>query len=109
MSFKTKIRMDQINWGPKECDRLAAVIFAKELREMGYIKTSNAYCSVSRVDREDWLDVLARERHCSRADFYNYDGSGVGHQHYEYYCRVYSKDTLTVHPEIIRCMSTIDF
>lgn len=70
----------------------------------GYRKTSNAYCIVSRIDRDDWVEKLARERYCSVADFYNVDGTGIGDQHRDYYVRVHSKDKLTVHPRILQKM-----
>ena len=102
--WKTKISIDDITYGPKDPDDVAAFVTAGELMAKGYRKTSNAYCMVSRIDREDWLDVLAKERRCSRADFYNVDGSGVGDQHRDHYIRVFSEDTLTVHPMVLRKM-----
>jgi len=104
MNFKCKITEDDITYGPKDPDELTAMTFAYDLMKKGYRKTSNAYCRVSRIDREDWLDVLAKERRCSRADFYNVDGFGIGDQHRDYYVRVHSKDTLTVHPSILKKM-----
>lgn len=102
--FKCKISRDQITYGPKEPDEVEAFMVAGELMKQGYRKTSNAYCHVSRIDREDWLDVLAKQRHCSRADFYNVDGSGVGDQHRDHYIRTFSKDKLTVAPEVLSFM-----
>jgi hypothetical protein len=107
MYGKVKISTDQITWGPKEAPSdFASWLLAGELMNKGYRRTSNAYCMVARIDREDWLDVLARERHCSRADFYNVDGSGVSDQHRDYYVRCHSKDKLTVHPAIIRLIKS---
>jgi hypothetical protein len=104
--FKVKIKLDDITYGPKDesVDELTATTFAYELMKQGYRKTSNAYCMVSRIDRADWLEVMARARRCSVADFYNLDGSGVGDQHRDHYVRVFSKDNYTVHPEILRKM-----
>lgn len=100
---KVKISAADITWGPKEePNEVAAFILAGILSKMGYRRTSNAYCMVARIDREDWLDVLAKQRNCSRADFYNVDGSGVGNQHRDHYIRVFSNDKLTVHPAIHR-------
>ncbi len=101
MAFKCKISRDQITYGPREPDELTALIIANELTEKGYRRTSNAYCTVSRIDREDWLTVLARARHCSIADFYNVDGSGISNTHRDYYVRVYSNDNLVVAPEVL--------
>lgn len=102
--FKCKISRSQITYGPQEPDKLTAQVVAYDLMKKGYRKTSNAYCIVSRIDRDDWLDVLAKERRCSRADFYNVDGSGVGDQHRNHYIRVFSKDKLTVAPEVMSFM-----
>jgi len=104
MSFKCKIREEDITYGTWDPDELEAWVIAGKLMKEGYRKTSNAYCRVSRIDREDWLDVLAKERHCSRADFYNVDGFGIGDQHRDYYVRVHSKDTLTVSPKVLKLM-----
>ncbi len=103
--FKCKISRSDITIGPTEPeDEEQAKKVANYLMAQGYRKTSNAYCLISRVDREDWLDVLAKERRCSRADFYNVDGSGVGDQHRGHYIRVFSKDNHTVAPEVLRFM-----
>ena len=103
--FKCKILRSDITIGPIEPeDEEHAKKVANYLMAQGYRKTSNAYCLISRVDREDWLDVLAKERRCSRADFYNVDGSGVGDQHRDHYIRVFSKDNHTVALEVLRFM-----
>ena len=105
MGWNVKIKSSDITYGPKEePDDLYAFVVAGELTNKGYRKTSNAYCRVARVDREDWLEVLAKERYCSVADFYNVDGSGVRDSHRDYYVRCHSKDTLVVHPKILRLM-----
>ena len=104
--FKCKITRDQITYGPKEPDDVSAFVTAGHLMSLGYRKVSNAYCHVARIDRDDWLDVLAEQRHCSRADFYNVDGSGVGDQHRDHYIRVFSEDVLTVAPEVLYKMKS---
>lgn len=101
-----KISRDNITYGPKEPDQLTALVVAHELMEQGYRRVSNAYCQVARIDREDWLEVLARQRNCSIADFYNIDGSGVPNNHRDHYVRVFSKDVLTVAPEVIKLMKS---
>lgn len=108
MSWKYKISQSDITVGPQaktEIDELTSVVWAKELMDQGYRKVSNAYCRVARIDREDWLDVLAKHLRCSRADFYNVDGSGIGDRWRDHYVRVYSKDKQTVHPLILRKIS----
>lgn len=103
MTFhKVKITTDNITYGPKDPDELTAWTVAGELVNKGYRRTSNAYCMVSRIDRDDWLDVLAKHMRCSVADFYNKDGSGVNDRWRDHYVRCYSKDNLTVHPLIVR-------
>ena len=101
---KIKITLDKITYGPStpEVDKLVAFMHADELMREGYRRTSHAYCHVARIDREDWLTVLAKERHLTVADFYYVDGSGIPDHHRDYYVRVHSKDVLTVHPEIVR-------
>ena len=100
--FKVKIGPADITYGSWEPDDVEAFVIAGDLMSKGYRRTSNAYCMVSRIDREDWLDVLASQRGCSRADFYNVDGSGVGDQHRDHYIRVFSKDNHTVSPKVVR-------
>ena len=104
---KVKILLSDITYGPttETLGKLEAMVWAEELKKMGYRKTSGAYCRVARIDRDDWLTVLAKERHCSVADFYNVNGSGVGNHNRDYYVRVHSKDRLTVHPEIVKLMN----
>lgn len=101
---KIKISEDNITYGSKNPDELLAITTAKELMDQGYRKTSNAYCLVSRIDRDDWVEVLAHQRFCSVADFYNIDGSGIGNQHRDFYVRVHSKDKHTVHPMVLKHM-----
>ena len=106
MNFKCKITTDDITHGPIDPSPLEAMFTATDLLNKGYRKTSNAYCIVSRIDRDDWIDVMAKERFCSRADFYNVDGSGVGDQHRDFYVRTHSKDKLTVHPSVLKLMKS---
>jgi hypothetical protein len=104
MNFKCKITEADITYGSWNPDDVEAFVTAGELMSKGYRKTSNAYCIVSRVDREDWLEVMARQRNCSVADFYNVDGTGVRDSHRDHYIRVFSEDNLTVSPKVLRLM-----
>lgn len=97
-----KIKPEDVTVGTYDMGEFEARMLAQDLIDKGYRRTSNAYCHVNRIDRDDWLDVLAKERRCSRADFYNQDGSGIGDQHRDYYVRVHSKDQHTVPPIMIR-------
>jgi hypothetical protein len=106
--FKCKITFDQITYGPKtdSLESSVAMAYAQELKEKGYRKTSNAYCIVSRIDREDWLEVLAKQMRCSVAHFYNADGSGISDHWRDHYVRCFSKDKHTVHPDILKFIPT---
>ena len=104
MNFKCKITEADITYGSWNPDDVEAFVTAGELMAKGYRKTSNAYCMVSRVDREDWLEVMAAQRNCSVADFYNIDGTGVRDSHRGHYIRVFSEDNLTVSPKVLRLM-----
>jgi translation initiation factor IF-1 len=84
--------------------QLTDFIVAGDLHSQGYRRVSNKYKLVARIDRDDWLDVLAKEMRCSRADFYNFDGSGISDSWKDHYVRVYSKDQITVSPEIYKLM-----
>jgi hypothetical protein len=101
-----KISTRDITYGPNthSVDPMVAWLAAAELKSQGYLGVSNAYCHVGRIDREDWLDVLALQRHCSRADFYNLDGSGISPRHREHYIRLFTKDTHTVHPDVYKAL-----
>ena len=81
-------------------EELEAFMAAGELTKLGYRRVSNKYKLVSRIDREDWLDVLATQLRCCRADFYMMDGSGIADNWKEHFCRVYSQDKLTVSPAV---------
>lgn len=102
--FKCKIQPDDITYGSWDPDDVEAFVTAGELMSKGYRKTSNAYCRIARVDREDWLEMLAAQRHCSVADFYNVDGSGVSDRHRDYYIRTFSEDGHVVSPKVLKLM-----
>lgn len=77
-------------------------LIPEELINLGYRRVSNAYCLVAKIDREDWLEILAGRMRCSVAHFYNRDGSGISNDWKDHYIRVYSKDTHCVGPSRIR-------
>lgn len=85
-------------------DELTAFLKAGELTQKGYRKVSNKYQMVARIDREDWLDILAKKLNCCRADFYKLDGTGISDTWKDHYVRVHSQDRLTVGPEIYKLM-----
>ena len=104
MMFNIKISLDQITYGPKteHVDPLVAITYARQLEKDGYRKTSHAYCRVNRIDRDDWLDLLALRLNCCRADFYKLDGSGIDNSWRDHYVRCFSEDGHTVHPAILK-------
>lgn len=77
-------------------DELEAFMAAGELTRLGYRKVSNKYKLVARIDRDDWMDILAKQLNCCRADFYKLDGSGISDTWKDHYVRVHSEDRLTV-------------
>jgi translation initiation factor IF-1 len=85
-------------------DDLTAFLKAGELTQKGYRRISNKYKIVARIDKEDWLDIMAKQMNCSRADFYCVNGGGVKDNWRDHYIRVYSEDKLTVGPEIYKLM-----
>lgn len=107
--FKVKITLDQITYGPKfgtHLDELVSRVYAQELLSKGYRRTSNAYCMVSRIDRDDWIEILAKQLRCAPADFYKLDGTGIDDRWRDHYVRCYSKDKHTVHPNILKFIPT---
>ena len=100
MNWKVKASRADITLGPKEPNELEAPVWAHKLEKDGYLRTSNAYCLVGRIDRLDWIDVLAVHMHCCNADFYMKDGSGPSEQWKHHYIRAFTEDKHTVAPEI---------
>lgn len=88
----------------KDNQQLTDFVVAGNLHEQGYRRVSNKYKLVARIDCDNWLDVLAKSLNCCRADFYKLDGSGISDQWRDHYVRVYSKDQITVSPEIYKLM-----
>jgi hypothetical protein len=103
--MNVKIKASDITYGPQtleKLDELYIITAAHDLYLKGYRRMSNAYCCVGRIDRDDWLDVLAKSMNTCRADYYNLDGSGISDSWRDHYIRCHSKDTLTVNPYIHR-------
>ena len=76
------------------------------LIELGYKGVTIEQGEISRIDREDWIEVLARAMPGScKADFLVVSGPNTGkpsERWADHYRRVHSKDTLTVSKEDIR-------
>ena len=66
-----------------------SLTIALRLIDQGYAVTSRRYCTVSRIDREDWREWCERKHAPVDADFYR---------------RCVSKDKLTVSEEVRRLM-----
>lgn len=69
----------------------------------GYRRVSNKYGTVARVDRPDWLEVLAESMGRCVADFYiRGKVNELGHGWADHYRRCYSKDTIDLPPAIAK-------
>jgi hypothetical protein len=102
MNWTVKISRDKITLGPTEPCELQAPVWALKLEQDGYRRTSNAFCTIGRIDRPDWIDVLALNMNCCNADFYMKDGSGPSEAWKSHYIRRFTTDKHTVAPEISR-------
>lgn len=80
----------------------------EQLIAMGYRRTSHKHCMVSRVDRPDFVQVLARHLRRAPADFYVPGSEKVDGGWCSYYRRVLTKDTLTVSPADIKRFPSSD-
>lgn len=73
---------------------------AIKLMKNGYRRTSRNHFSLSRVDRMDWKNAMAKEHSpwsiAEGLSWVNALGRGAS----DHYRRVYSDDTITVTPEI---------
>jgi hypothetical protein len=78
---------------------------AEELTAQGYVKTSNAYGLVARIDRPDWIEFLARHYHRAPADFCVVSAEGLvpAPNWGAHYLR-FSKDEHTVPYDVMRKM-----
>jgi hypothetical protein len=102
----TKITEDDITHGPtrETLDEVEVFLHAGELKRQGWIGVSNAYCSLKRIDRDDWVVELAKNLRLTPADFYVPGEDEPAQNWKEHYLRCYSKDELTVHPQIYDAM-----
>ena len=84
----------------------ATALTPEQLTAMGYRRTSNKYGMVSRVDRSDWVHVLAKELRRAPADFYVPGEAEPAANWCDYYRRVYSRDKLELDPIVARQIPT---
>lgn len=82
---------------------------AQDLADRGYRRTSNAHGIVSRVDRPDWVDVLATHLRRSPAEFYEPGESLPSGRWCDHYRRCLSKDKLYVEPGIAKLVPSSNF
>lgn len=75
---------------------------AETLLSRGYRRVSNAHQMVSRIDRPDWVEVMASQMRRAPADFYVKETGEVSASWADHYRRVYSKDVLYVAPEVAK-------
>lgn len=66
----------------------------------GYRRVSNRYRLVARIDRPDWIDILARDLLRSPAEFYVPGAKEPAGMWADHYRRCFSRDTLTLDPDV---------
>lgn len=89
---------------------VAARSRAEALIARGYCRTSNRYRIVSRIDRPDWVAVLAEALNRAPADFYSPREKAPDGRWCDHYRRVHSKDKiLELPPDVFALMPTSDF
>lgn len=71
-----------------------------DITAQGYRRISNKYGTVARVDREDWVQVMAKHLRRAPADFYVLGEDKVTWNWCDYYLRTLSKDKLTLPPSV---------
>lgn len=71
------------------------------LHDRGYRRTSHAHRIITRIDRPDWIQFLAKKQCCAPIVFYERDGTVDGGSA-DYYRRTYSKDQIIVLKEWIK-------
>lgn len=93
----------------KEPTTPTTFLTVEQLVAMGYRRVSNAYCHVARIDRPDWLNVLANTLHRLPAEFYAPGEPYPRGMWCDHYRRGYSKDVLTVSREMIGKIPSSNF
>lgn len=82
-------------------EEVEAFIRAGKLYQDGYICISNRFHIVGRIDREDWLELMAKDRFMTLEEFVK-----LQFDFKEYYIRVLSKDTFTVDPQVYKLLKS---
>lgn len=81
----------------------------EELIARGYRKVSNKYGRLSRIDRPDWLHLLAVHLGRAPADFYVPGAEKPAGNWCDYYRRVLSKDKVDIDPQLARKAPSSDW
>ena len=76
------------------------------LRKQGYLRTSNKYCSLSRIDREDWNIHMAISHSPWSLDCGLRWVEVLGNDAEDHYRRCYSKDKITVSEELSKLVGS---
>lgn len=81
-----------------------ATAIAQRMFDAGYMASSNKYRIGTRIDREDWVEFMAKRFSRSVADFYMHRNGeltqSTGHWG-EHYCNVFSKHKIEPLPPAI--------
>lgn len=83
---------------------------ARALAARGYRRTSNRHRIISRIDRPDWLEKMARDLRRAPADFMVPGGSQPQPNWCDHYRRIYSRDKIEgVAEEVFRLIPGSDW
>jgi hypothetical protein len=74
---------------------------AASLVAKGYRRVSWKHRIIARVDRADFVEVMARDQNRAPADFMQPGSRDCAPNWCDHYRRCYSKDTLTVNPAVL--------
>lgn len=77
---------------------------AYELKALGYCRVSTASSTVARIDRPDWVEVMARALNRAPADFYIPGTDSVAANWCDYYRRTLSTDKLSPSREVFQTL-----
>lgn len=77
---------------------------ARELIALGYCRTSNKYRMLARIDRADWVEVMAKEYRRAPADFCIPGETEPTGNWCDQYRRCFSNDKIEVSEEVFKLM-----
>lgn len=80
--------------------------FVEGLAQRGYRRTSNKYGIVTRIDRADWVEVLAQHLGRSPAELYRPGGAEPEAHWKDYYRRTLSEDSMEIGSQAARLIPT---